>query len=138
MTKEELAKKLDGRHYSKEITKKEIKEAEENGLVVVFGYSDDNAEFRGAINAELDCYEGSEFLVTPIGVFREDHDCYCGFCGFKEIRLRASRIKAIWAKDDYDWEYETSIPHATFDIIEDGNKYCKGIVFSMKDIESIL
>ena len=35
--------------------------AKENGLVVVFGYSDDNIELRGAINNEAGCFDGGSF-----------------------------------------------------------------------------
>ena len=41
MTKEELAATLNGREYNHEITKEEEAEARENGLVVIFGASDD-------------------------------------------------------------------------------------------------
>ena len=45
MTLKEFAKMLDGREYLHEITKEEEALAKELGFVVVFGYSDDNAEF---------------------------------------------------------------------------------------------
>jgi hypothetical protein len=38
-------------------------------------------------------------------------------------------IDAVWCEGEYSWTYKTNIPHATFDIWEDGEKYCKGIVF---------
>ena len=46
MTKEELAAMLNGREYGKEITKAEEEKAKANGLVVIYGYSDDNVELR--------------------------------------------------------------------------------------------
>lgn len=52
MTLKEFAKMLDGREYGGEITKEEEALAKELGFVVVFGYSDDNAELRGAIDDE--------------------------------------------------------------------------------------
>lgn len=41
-----------------ELTRDEEELARENNLVVVFGYSDDCAEFRGAIADEVDCFDG--------------------------------------------------------------------------------
>ena len=32
------------------------------------------------------------------------------------------------------WSYLTDIPHKTFDIMEDGEIYCRGIVFSLDDL----
>lgn len=106
MTIYEFAEKLNGRQYGNEITKSEEQEAKELGFVVVFGYSDDNAEFRGAYNEEIGCWDG--------GRVYEDGDQY---------------IDAVWCKGDFCWTYSTNIPHATFDIYEDGEKYCRGIVF---------
>lgn len=106
MTIYEFAEKLNGRQYGNELTKSEEQEAKELGFVVVFGYSDDNAEFRGAYNEEIGCWDG--------GRVYEDGDQY---------------IDAEWCKGDFCWTYSTNIPHATFDIYEDGEKYCRGIVF---------
>ena len=47
-----FAEKLGTRQIGKEITKEEEAEAKAAGLVVVFGYSDDGTEFRGAIRDE--------------------------------------------------------------------------------------
>jgi hypothetical protein len=40
----------------------------------------------------------------------------------------------VWGKDDTSWSYETDIPHATFDVLEDGEVYCRGIVFALADL----
>lgn len=106
MTIYEFAERLDGRQYGNEITKIEEQEAKELGFVVVFGYSDDNAEFRGAIDDEVGCFGGGRVYEN-----------------------RYQYIDAVWGKCQIDWIYETNIPHATFDIYDDGYKYCRGIVF---------
>lgn len=49
---------LNGREYGDEITREEEAMAKAHGLVVVFGYSDDNMEFCGAITDEVGCYDG--------------------------------------------------------------------------------
>ena len=108
MTIFDFAQGLNGREYGREITPLEEKRAKELGFVVVFGYSDDNAEFRGAIYDEIGCYDG--------GRVYEQGDRY---------------IDAVWCDGDYSWTYSTNIPHAVFDIYEYGEKYCRGIVFQL-------
>ena len=76
----------------------------------MFGYSDDNAEFRGAVDDEVGCYDGGE-------IFRQGK-CY---------------IDAMWCKDEFSWTYNINIPHATFEIYDGDEKYCKGIVFDIAD-----
>ena len=112
MTIYEFAEGLNGRDYGKEIYPYEERRAKELGFVVVFGYSDDNTEFRGAVYEEIGCFDG--------GRVYEDGEKY---------------IDAVWCDDGYSWTYNTNIPHATFDIYDGCEKYCKGIVFKLKDME---
>ena len=63
VTKEQLAKTLNGNQYKSEITEEQEFIAKENGLVVIFGYSDDNTEFGGAINQEKSSYRGATFVL---------------------------------------------------------------------------
>ena len=46
--------------YRKELSLMAAAVAEENGLVVVFGASDDLCEIRGAEDDEIDCFDGCE------------------------------------------------------------------------------
>jgi len=74
----EFAEMLNGREIGEEITLEETKIAKENNLVVVFGASDDLMEFKGAINEEIDCYEGTTIYLDKQGniVHRDDYkDC---------------------------------------------------------------
>ena len=106
MTIYEFAERLNGRQYGNEITLIEEREAKNLGFVVVFGYSDDCAEFRGAFDDEIGCFDGGRVF--------ENGEKY---------------IDAQWCEGEADWTYETNIPHATFDIYDDGETYCRGIVF---------
>lgn len=112
MTIYEFAEGLDGREYGKEITRFEKQRAKELGFVVVFGYSDDNTEFRGAYDDEIGCFNG--------GRVYEDGEKF---------------IDAVWCEGEYSWTYHTNIPHATFDIYDEGEKYCRGIVFERSNNE---
>ncbi len=59
MTAKELAELLSGREVGNEITSAEAQRASDAGLVVAFGYSDDNVEFRGNIDDETGAYRGA-------------------------------------------------------------------------------
>lgn len=131
MTKEELATLLNGRQYGEEITPEEEAEAKAAGLVVIFGASDDLMEFRGAINDEAGVYDGTTVYLTPKGLLANE----CGHAGcpyFEEIREAITVIiEALWDSEGYSWVYETEMPHATFDILEGDEKYCRGIVVEL-------
>jgi len=135
MTKEQLAALLNGRQYRDEINKDEAKAAKEAGLVVIYGASDDLVEFEGAIHDEIGAYDGTTFWLTRKGPLEEHEDCECKYCGFQRAKDTALEIQAIWGKGGYSWQYETKAPHATFEIMEDGEKYCRGIVLSLNDIQ---
>jgi len=140
MTKEQLAELLDGRMYGSETTKEERAAARESGLVVVFGASDDLMEFCGAIYDEVDCYEGGAAYLDESpgfinGLFESKcHDDDCPYA--EKERMNCRTIKAIWCPPGGgSWAYETEIPHATFNIYEDGELYCVGIVFDIASHE---
>lgn len=135
MTKESLAKLLDGREIENEITKEEIRQAKERGLIVLFGASDDLAEFRGAIHDEVSIYDGGTILINKDGPLEKHDDCECKYCGFEDKSKQAKKIEALWCNEGaYSWTYKTDIPHATFEIVEDGEPYCRGIVFNVSDL----
>lgn len=135
MTPKELAALLDGNQYDNEITKEQEAIAADNGLVVAFGYSDDNVVLCGAIDDEVGAFDGTTFHVTRDGVLWAP-DCNCDECKYFEIAKRAaSEIKAIWHNSgEATWTFETTIPHETFRIYEDGELFCVGIVFSLNDL----
>lgn len=108
MTLKEFAAMLSGREYGLEISKEEELLAKQLGFVVVFGYSDDNAELRGAIDDEIGCYDGGVLHHPDL----------------------PAEIYADWCPEDMDcsWAYGTSIPHEKFYIYEGGELFCVGIV----------
>lgn len=124
MNKEELAALLNGRCISLVITPKEAKEAENDGLVIVYGASDDLLEFEGAINEEIGAYGGVDCYITKKGKVKSK---------YKEGRheLNATRVNQ---QDKCFWRIVTTIPHTIFSIWEDGELFCDGIVFSMCDL----
>jgi hypothetical protein len=135
MTAKELAAQLDGNKYDNEITKEQEALAADNGLVVVFGYSDDVVILCGAIDDEVGAFDGTTFHVTRDGVLLPPED-HCDNCTYFEIAKRAaSEIKAVWGNTGNPcWTFETVIPHETFRIYEDEELFCVGIVFRLDDL----
>lgn len=135
MTAKELAEMLSGREVGNEIGGPVVGWAKSAGLVVVYGYSDDNVEFCGAIDDEVGAYEGTTVYLTPTGVLQEP-DCGRDDCPyFVEKREKAKTINAVWHDEGGPcWTFETDIPHETFTVMEDGKPWCIGIVFSMEDL----
>lgn len=140
MTKEEFASGLNNREYGSELTQYERQRAKESGLVVVYGASDDLIEFDGAIRDEGGCYDGGDVYFDRTGVAQNGEKL-------------ANKIAAVWCGKVDDepagdlsefqtengetitWTYKTDIPHATFMVYEDGEPYCRGIVFSIEDLK---
>lgn len=133
MTRDELAAKLNGNQYRDEISDAIAREAKAQGLVVVFGASDDLMEFGGAIHDELGAYEGTTAYLTSSGLLQ--NDCDNDDCPhFEKLKQSAKTIEACWDKDGYSWIFKTDIPHSTFEIFEDDEKYCRGIVFALAEV----
>lgn len=135
MTKEEFAKKLDGREVGKEMDAGDEYIAKDSGLIVIFGASDDLAEIRGYVHDEVSVYEGGVIPFYKGKLLTKE--CDNDDCPHEERQLeKAKLVHAVWDEgDEAVWTYKTEIPHATFFIKEAGGNYCQGIVFDKKDIE---
>ncbi|MFJ2982215.1 MULTISPECIES: hypothetical protein [unclassified Pseudomonas] len=137
MTKEELAAQLNGLEYPTRIPGALIAAAQSAGLVILCGASDDLMEFYGARREEIGCYDGGTAFVDSDGVL-PDRDCLDGdeeIAEYVQRQKSAKPIEALWGKEDgYSWTYKTAIPHATFEVVEDEEPYCRGIVFALADL----
>ena len=139
MTKEEMAAQLNGLEYPTRIPGMLIAAAQSSGLIILCGASDDLMEFYGARREEIGCYDGGFAYVDQTGVL-PDPDClddYDSEAGqdYHQRKPNAKSIEALWCKEDgYSWTYKTDIPHATFEVVEDGEPYCRGIVFALADV----
>ncbi len=128
----EFAKSISGKEYGyPQFTKEEIETAKENEFVIVYGASDDLMGFEGAIQDEGGCFDGGKIFFNRNGVCQD---------GEKE-KDYPNWINAIWCGGEKDvdgrgitWAYETEIPHETFMIYEGCEPYCRGIVFSINDV----
>jgi len=135
MNKFELARILNNNEYGEEISEELVTTAEECGLVVVFGASDDLMEFRGAIDDESG--SPATVLVDERGLLpdRDSIDDDDELEEWFKRKKHAKKIEGLWNQEPpYAWTFKTEIPHTTFDILEDGRKWCRGIVFNLKDV----
>ncbi len=126
LTHEEMASRLNGREYGFEITPEEEALAKDNGLVVIFGYSDDDIECCGVVCDELGCFGGGDFWISKNGI-RPTSD------GGPNYEAGEWLLKAVWYDPSVgaSWSYKTDAPHSTFNIYEDGELYCVGIVLRL-------
>lgn len=108
--------------------------AEANRLVIIFGESDDLMEFRGAVHDEIGAFNGATAYFDSNGLVQ--NDCDNDECPhFERAKERAASVDAIWSPNEtQSWGYKTAIPHSTFDIHEDGELYCRGIVICLDEL----
>lgn len=133
MNVKEWAERLNWREYREEMTTEEEKQAEADGMVIVFGASDDLIEFRGVIRNELGALDGGIYKMTAAKdvVPVNEHSA--------NMNRALPDVRAIWSPTSggmsswASWEIQSAIPHETFDIMEDGELYCRGIVFAWAD-----
>lgn len=140
MNVKEWAMLLDGREYGSEVSNEESKQAASENIVIVYGYSDDNMEFAGAITDEVGCYDGGIALINPATGDLFVNECEDESCPYAHKEAgECLEITAVWADPAIggSWSYRTDIPHKTFRIMEDGELYCVGIVFSLDDLEEV-
>lgn len=134
MTTKELAQILNGREYMKEITKEEEAQAKAAGLAVAYGYSDDSLELAGAVSEEIEAWEGQTVYFTKDGLL--ENDCDNNRCPhFQKLKDAATTLEIVWHSEGAPcWDFKTSIPHETFEIFEDGEIFCRGVVFALADV----
>jgi hypothetical protein len=132
MTLKEAAAMLDCREYQSELTLDEEKLLKESGIVALFGRSDDIVELRGAIHDDVEAYRRTTLHFGKDGLIQ--NLCRDGDCPyFHEAAASAKPIYAMWCEDEYPWSFNAGlgIPCEEFTIFDDGEKYCRGMVFEL-------
>ncbi len=145
ITKEKLAQSLSGRTYPDVITGDEKVAASESGLIVIFGYSDDTICFRGLIGDDVYVGDDTDFVIVAPGTELpciDPEEVYRKCSDFEAIIIEEdspiteNRVKALFSQDELDciWLIKTEMEHATFDVMEDGELYCRGIIIDAKSL----
>jgi hypothetical protein len=136
MTAKEMAARINGREYQNETTKEDCELAKQSGLVIAYGASDDLLELEGAVVDELGAWDGTEryINVDEATVFNKDGEDYCEKCF---VRMNKIKIVARWCPPalNTSWLVITDNLFEPFDIMENGELYCRGCVFELKTIE---
>jgi hypothetical protein len=94
-------------------------------------------ELRGAINDEVGAWRGTTLYFDKDSLLEnlcEDDDCPY----FKKKSATANKIIALWQKYGYSWFFiaDINIPFEPFTILENGEKYCRGLVFNMDSLKA--
>jgi hypothetical protein len=135
MTLETAAAALHGNQYASEGSKQLWVDMKAAGLIAVFGASDDLTEFRGAIDDETGAGDGTEHFLTRKGVLQSQCD-EGEDCPYFREKLEATpvAVTAHFDEEGYTWFLETALLHTTFDIMEDDETYCRGLVIRLEDL----
>lgn len=128
-----LVGKLNGMDIENLFLPLNIKYAKDNRAVIVFSTSQDLVEFRGAISDEVYRDENCTIYFSSAGELV--NICRSDRCpDFIDIVANASQIEVKWNVKGYMCVLDTKLPHETFDILDDGEPYCRGIVFMIDDV----
>ena len=143
MNTKDLALQLSGMQYPFKVPKDLAAQAKKEGIVIVYGASDDLMEFEGAIDDEVGSNDGTTAWVDARGLLQDfeslDKDDKDVLRDYFKREKSVVAIEALWcAEPGYSWTYKTAIPHETFEIMEDDEHYCRGIIFSLTDVTSAL
>lgn len=146
MTKEELAQSISGVDRREGIGEMFVNLAKENGLIIIYGESDDLVEFEGALYDEIGAWDGIDFIIATVGMeipVDDDEETYTKAKELTAIEIeghsniKTNRFKAVWCPEgtDMSWEIKTELPNARFEIMEDGDVFGIGIVIDVKDLK---
>lgn len=157
-TIDDLANLLDGNEYGDELRNEYNLNVEEickkNNWVVVFGYSDDNLELRGAIDDEIGAWEGITVKLVKPGDFYlvdEYEETYqkakeTMFTPIEDSELEDLKkdnykgtcvIEGLWGPEDSDasWQFNCAgAPSVRFNIMEEEELYAECLVIDLNKL----
>ena len=100
----------------------------------------------GLIYDEIGMWDGGDFIIATPGTeipVDEDEET---FRKAKEIEaipiegesnITKNRFNCLWSPEELEcsWLIKTDLPNSSFDIMEDGELYCRGIVIDVSDLK---
>jgi len=110
----DVATELHKMEYATEPPEHVISLCKKEGITIVYGYSDDCAEFRGSTIEELNAWDGNTYISNYGRII---------LSVWNDFEIEGDE------KSKYSFYYLTDIPHENFEVHEDGKPYCLGIVF---------
>jgi hypothetical protein len=126
MTKEKMAKHINGRTTGSELLASEIETMKEHRLTACFASMNAHFKFEGYVHTDW-LYSGQSAVLERYGILKSVFDlrpyqkihCVTGYyCGYEEPY----------------WRFATTFPVAGFTIMDEGKEFCKGFVFSWDDL----
>jgi hypothetical protein len=139
-TKETFAALITGRQYRREINKPESELAKASRLLVIFGASDDLVEFEGLFtdeaglpNAGQSIMFDEDGIIPDFSEFQDGDRTEGEYKKYFKRKESAKTIQPFWCKagQDFTFYFETELPHATFEIFDGEEAYCRGIVIQL-------
>lgn len=105
-----LRDELNNCQYGQVLSESEMQDLAEDGITIFYGQSDDLLEAEGAFFEEFGAWNGTTIYFTN---------------GY---------VKAEWTEGEPNWVISTNVPHVTFDMIDEGMIYCRGIIVHQEDL----
>lgn len=134
MKANELARRLSGIDLG-DIGTEIDREAAKAGLVVVYGAGRDMVTFIGAIGGEADVPEGGVIHLDADGLLPDvDAVSENDLPAYYDRKRMSYLIDAEWEQNGFKWSFTTTIPHHRFIVMNEGERYCRGIVFDFASI----
>ena len=146
MTPQEFANLITGREYPFRPTAQEKQTAKENGLVVIWGQSDDLLELDGAVYDEGGAWNGTKARfdakgILPIyesGELQSDEPTTIQECIELADRWKRSfSVQAEWCPKGTSLSWRISVDEklssAMFVVMEDDEPMCEGIVAQLPE-----
>ena len=134
MTVQEFADYLNSVKKRDTITSHESDMARDNGLVMVYGASNDLMEIDGSIRDEVVCLNSGIVYLDESGMWvNECENDGCPYAMREQAKCR-DILALRHAEGNPYWAYKTDIPHATFNLYDDyddSELWCVGIVFEL-------
>jgi hypothetical protein len=149
MTVKEWAGKLNGIEYPADELDRFSKEMAEDGIIAAYGASDDLLEFCGVINDEVGAWDGTTVKIAAgedgeLKIFNEEENRETA--EFNKMQIACmKKIVAIWCPHDEhnkawaSWHITAPDiePFYYFDIMEDGELFCRGLLFEAKQAKDV-
>lgn len=130
---------LNNREYREELTGEEQIKMREEGVVCIFGASDDLCELRGAFSDEIDCYGGGKFCyVSEADRFVENTYYERNPDELIQVDLD-NRFYLEISSDKGYWTYglPDEVEFEEFRVMEDEKLYAIGKLILVEDLKKI-
>jgi hypothetical protein len=135
VTAAEWAARLNGREVGSEFRDGEAFGASVDDVLILNVAEGDLVELSGLFTAELWAYTGCEFYLTEHGPIEDGHECDCPYCGYASAVGAGVKVNAVWSDDGSPcWRFTLDVPHSTFEIMEGGEVFCRGVVVAKSDL----